>query len=163
MMGTPIDAKSKRFGRPKRLCIKLIEVISWSVLGPVSRNNWKNTFRRGIQKSLHMPNGVPKWCQNRLENLDFLKWSSLGGFPYIVVLLQWKDGSGGFSAPEINVKLKEKRMRKQGLKKVSGIERKRSNNWIQMGARNRRLFEKYRKKCVPNSIRKKVPNGTTKN
>ena len=63
--------------------------------------------------------------------------------------------------PEINASLK-KRMRKQGPKKVCGIERKRNQNGTQIGARNRQYFEKYRKKCIQSSIRKKVPNGTAK-
>ena len=53
-------------------------------------------------------------------------------------------------------------MRKQGPKKVCGIERKRNPNGAQIGTRNRQHFENARKKVFPKRYEKKVPNGMAK-
>ena len=53
------------------------------------------------------------------------------------------------------------RLRKQGPKKVCGIERKRSQHGAQIGARGRQHFRKIPEKRHPkNDANKKLPNGT---
>ena len=53
------------------------------------------------------------------------------------------------------MQINETRVRKQGPKKVCGIERERSQNGAQIGTRNRQNLEKCQKKIIPKAIRKK--------
>ena len=45
-------------------------------------------------------------------------------------------------------------MRKQGSKNLWRIERKLRQNGIKIGAINRQDFEKYKKNCIPKTVRK---------
>ena len=51
--------------------------------------------------------------------------------------------------------INETRVRKQGPKKVDGIERKRNQHGAQIEARNRQHFENYKKKGIQKSMRKR--------
>ena len=53
------------------------------------------------------------------------------------------------------MQINEKHVRKQGPKNVCGIERKRSQDGTQIGARDRQHFEKCRKHIILKSMRKK--------
>ena len=65
---------------------------------------------------------------------------------------------GRFRALEIYAN-QGKRVRKQGPKKVCGIERKRSQNGIQFGPRNRQHFLNFWKN-IPKTERTNMTNGT---
>ena len=66
----------------------------------------------------------------------------------------WED-----SGLQKSMQIKEQRVRKQGPKKVCGIESKLSQNGAQIGTRNLQHFEKYWKNASQNRCKKKVPNA----